>query len=90
MTMDLEDEFRELQPKRVRTRFVGSAGGIAFLSGAAVAGKCMMWIGMFKPGLTPNSEILNYWPGFLLGGAVLGFPAAYAARLFYDFYLSNE
>ncbi len=82
--MDLYDEWRELRPKRMRSRFVGSAGGIAFVAGAALAGQCMIWMGMFQPGKTPNSTILNYWPGFLTGGVLLGFPAAYLARRFYD------
>jgi hypothetical protein len=50
---------------------MGSAGVIGSLLGAAAAGQCMIWLGMFKPGTTPNEQILNYWPGFLTG-AVLG------------------
>ena len=88
--MDLYDELREFKPKCIRTRFVGSAGGIAFLGGAAIAGQCMIWMGMFRPGTTPNSEILAYWPGFLLGGVFFGFLATFAARTFYDFYLDND
>ncbi len=88
--MDLYDKFREMRPKRIRSRFVGSAGGIAFVAGAAIAGQCMIWLGMFKPGVTHNSEILNYWPGFLAGGLLLGFFAAIVARIFYDFYLEND
>lgn len=88
--MDLYEEFRERHPRRIRSRFVGSAGGLAFLGGAAIAGKCMIWLGMFQPGVTPNGDILSYWPGFLVGGMVLGIPAAIAARIFYDFYLQSD
>jgi hypothetical protein len=54
-----------------RTKVMGSAGVIGTLLGAAAAGQCMIWAGMFRPGTTPNEQILNYWPGFLIG-AVLG------------------
>ena len=82
--VELYDEVRELRPKRIRSRFVASAGGIAFVGGTAFAGQCMIWMGMFQPGTTPNSQILDYWPGFLTGGVLLGLPAAYLARLLYD------
>ncbi len=88
--MDIYDELREMRPKRICSRFVGSAGGIAFVAGAAFAGQCMIWLGMFKPGVTPNSEILAYWPGFLTGAVLLGFPAAIAAPIFYDSYLNGD
>ena len=88
--MDLHDELREFKPKRIRTRFVASAGGIAFVAGAAIAGQFVIWMGLFRPGTTPNSEILGYWPGFLVGGVLLGFPAAFAARKAYDSYLDNN
>jgi hypothetical protein len=39
----------------------------------------MVAAGWFKPGETPNSRILDYWPGFLAGGAILGGIAAIAA-----------
>lgn len=87
---DIDDKLRELRPKRIRSRFVGSAGGIAFVAGAVLAGQCMIWLGFFKPGTTPNSEILNYWPGFLFGGVLLGLPAAIGSRIFYDFYLQAD
>lgn len=88
--MDVYDKLCELRAKRIRSRFVGSAGGIAFVAGVAFAGKCMIWLGMFKTGITPNGEILAFWPGFLTGGVVLGFPAAAAARVFYDFYCEPD
>ena len=78
--MDLYDELRELKPKRIRSRFVASAGGIAFVAGTALAGQCMIWMGMFQPGTTPIGEVLDYWPGFLTGGVLLGFLAAYLAH----------
>jgi hypothetical protein len=84
------DEFQELRRNRPRTRFVGSAGMIAFLAGLALSGQVMIWLGMFKPGVTPNSQIIEYWPGFLFGGALLGFLASFAARIFYDFYCTDD
>ncbi|XZE45084.1 hypothetical protein SH467x_000287 [Pirellulaceae bacterium SH467] len=68
----------------MRTRVVGSAGGLAFMAGVFLAGKIMIVLGMFQPGKTPNSEILNYWLGFLVGGCLAGFPAAFVARLLFD------
>ena len=44
----------------------------------------MIWLGWFEPGKTPNGQILNYWPGFLLGGLLLGIPALLVARKIYD------
>jgi hypothetical protein len=46
--------------------------------------ECMIWLGWFEPGKTPNGQILNYWPGFLLGGLLLGIPALLVARKIYD------
>lgn len=84
----LEDWF--VQPRRrARSRVMGSAGGLAFMAGVFLAGKIMIWLGMLSPGQTPNSEILNYWPGFLIGGCVLGIPAAIGARLLYDKFQSD-
>lgn len=88
--MDVYDQLCEMRAKRIRSRFVGSAGSIAFVAGTAFAGKCMIWLGMFKPGITPNEDILAYWPGFLIGGVVLGGAAAAAARIFYDFYCEPD
>ncbi len=77
--MDLDDEFRQIRELRrsPRNRVMNSAGGIFFLAGAAVAGKCMIWLGYFQPGQTPTGDILDYWPGFLTGGCILGFSARY-------------
>jgi hypothetical protein len=57
--------------KSARTRVFGSAGVLGFLLGAFAAGQVMIWLGFFKPGVTPHSEILDHWPGFFTG-AVLG------------------
>lgn len=67
-----------------RSRTTGSAGSIAFFAGAALAGQCMIWIGWFEPGKTPNGEILVYWPGFLCGGLLLSIPSLLMARRLYD------
>jgi hypothetical protein len=69
---------------RNQSRFVGGAGTVGFMAGAALAGQSMIWMGFFKPGETPNSQVLNYWPGFLTGGLALGFAAAFAARLIWS------
>lgn len=55
-----------------RTKVMGSAGLIGALLGAALSGQVMIWLGMFKPGVTPNEQILNYWPGFLTGATLGG------------------
>lgn len=83
------EERIDRRPRRVRSRVMGSAGGLAFMAGALLAGKIMIWLGMFSPGQTPNSEILDYWPGFLIGGCVLGVPAAIGARVLYDRFQSE-
>lgn len=84
MKVFFDDDLSDMRPRRIRSRVVGSAGGIAFVAGVVIAGQFMIWMGMFKPGTTPNSEILDYWPGFLAGGVLLGFPAAFFARKLYD------
>jgi hypothetical protein len=66
-----------------RTKVMGSAGAIGSLLGAAAAGQLMVWFGMFKPGVTPSAQILNYWPGFLTGAIVGGALCLTAALLVY-------
>lgn len=58
--------------KSARTKVMGSAGVLGSLFGAAGAGQIMIWLGFFKPGVTPNEQILHYWPGFLVGAVVGG------------------
>lgn len=84
--MALGDEIRDAYRfhRTWRSRTTGSAGAIAFLAGAALAGQCMIWLGWFEPGKTPNGQILDYWPGFLFGGLLLGVPALLVARKVYD------
>ena len=72
---------RWLYFRRPRHRFVGAAGVIGAMAGAAIAGQLMIWAGCFRPGVTPNDQILDYWPGFLAGAAVLGFATSFAARV---------
>ncbi len=50
----------------------------------------MIWMGLFKPGITPNEEILADWPGFRVVGVVLGFAAVQATSIFYDFYFEPD
>ncbi|HUQ70989.1 MAG TPA: hypothetical protein VM165_15785 [Planctomycetaceae bacterium] len=69
--------------RRPWQQFVGSAGVIGFLAGAALAGQIMIWCGCFRPGVTPNGEILDYWPGFLIGAAFVGFAASFVASTFW-------
>lgn len=70
--------------RNLRSRTTGSAGAIAFFAGVALAGQCMIWMGWIEPGKTPAAEIINYWPGFLFGGLLLGIPAVVGARKIYD------
>jgi hypothetical protein len=67
--------------RRPRSRFVGSAGMVGAMAGAAIAGQVMIWCGIFRPGTTPNDQILDYWPGFAAGAAIVGFAASFLARL---------
>lgn len=55
-----------------RTKVMGSAGVLGSLLGAIASGQIMIWVGLFKPGVTPNEQILQYWPGFLAGAVVGG------------------
>jgi hypothetical protein len=55
-----------------RSKVMGSTGVLGSLLGAFVSGQIMIWLGFFRPGQTPNEQILNYWPGFLVGAAVGG------------------
>ncbi|MCC6511401.1 MAG: hypothetical protein IT423_20040 [Pirellulaceae bacterium] len=80
---DVYDMWRETRPKRIRGRFIGAAGVLGFMGGAALAGQMMIWFGWFQPGTTPNSQIIDYWPGFLTGGLLLGFTATWLARRLY-------
>ncbi len=48
----------------------GGASLVGFLAGTFLAGRLMMALGWFTLGVTPNGDILDYWPGFLTGGAV--------------------
>jgi hypothetical protein len=72
-----------------RTKVMGSAGVIGSLLGAAGAGQIMIWLGLFKPGVTPNEQILHYWPGFLVG-AILGGGACLALGLLLYSFLNAE
>ncbi|MEQ1904742.1 MAG: hypothetical protein ABL888_11190 [Pirellulaceae bacterium] len=67
-----------------RTVASGSAGAIAFFAGVALAGQIMLWAGCFELGKTPAIKVLDYWPGFLTGGLLLGIPAVFTARKLYD------
>ena len=78
--MNLFDEMNEWKPNRNRSRAIGATGVIGFLAGAAMAGQLMMWLGCFSPGKTPSIEILDYWPGFLAGGLIVGFAASITSR----------
>ncbi|AMV31391.1 hypothetical protein VN12_04685 [Pirellula sp. SH-Sr6A] len=80
----MSNNWMDIHTKRMRSRVVGSAGGLAFMAGVILAGKVMIMMGMFVPGKTPNSEILDYWIGFLVGGCLAGFPAAFGARMLFD------
>jgi hypothetical protein len=80
MLDDFLDDMPHFHRRRHRSRMVGSAGILGFMAGAFLAGKVMIWCGFFRPGVTPNGVILDYWPGFLLGGAIGGTIAALGAR----------
>lgn len=67
-----------------RTKVMGGAGTIGSLLGAAAAGQAMIWLGLFKPGSTPNEKILDYWPGFLVGASVGGLTCASLALWMYS------
>lgn len=64
---------------------MGGAGLIGSLLGAAAAGQAMIWLRMFKPGVTPNEQILNYWPGFLTGAVLGGVACLTLGLLAYSF-----
>jgi hypothetical protein len=72
-----------------KTKVMGSAGVIGSLLGAAAAGQIMISLGMFKPGVTPNDQILSYWPGFLIG-AILGGIACFSLALLAYSFLNAE
>ena len=83
--MDFGDQiWRYKSSRNPRTLVSGSAGLIAFFAGVMLAGKIMVWFGFFERGKTPPMETLDYWPGFLAGGLLLGFLAVFAARKLYD------
>lgn len=67
-----------------RTKVMGSAGLLGSMFGAAAAGQLMIWLGFFRPGVTPNEQILGYWPGFLTGAAVGGVVCVLLALLIYS------
>lgn len=71
--------------KSARTKVMGSAGVLGTLFGAAGAGQIMIWLGFFKPGVTPNEQILQYWPGFLVGALVGGVACLVMGLLAYAF-----
>lgn len=66
---------------RPRRRFVAAASSIGALAGFFLAGKIMILAGCFRPGVTANSEILEYWPGFLAGIVIGAGLCSAAARL---------
>ncbi len=64
-------------------RVIGAAGVLGALGGAFLAGQAMIAVGWFRPGVTPNAEILAYWPGFLTGALIVGFTASGLARVLF-------
>jgi hypothetical protein len=73
-----------------RQRFVGGAAVLGGLLGVFLGGRVMIWFGLFQPGVTPNGEILRYWPGFLVGISVGAFVCSIAARLIHRFVNPDE
>ncbi len=82
--MDFDDLWRHKARRNPRTVVSGSAGLIAFFAGVMLAGQIMVWLGCLEPGKTSATETLDYWPGFLAGGLILGVSAVFAARKLYD------
>jgi hypothetical protein len=70
--------------RRSRTRATASVGAIACFAGIALAGQIKIFSGCFELGKTPTIKILDYWPGFLMGGLLLSVPAAFAARILFE------
>ncbi len=67
-----------------RRRFIGAAGVVGALVGASLAGQLMIVCGAFRPGVTPNVEILAWWPGFLAGALLGGGGLSGLARWWWD------
>lgn len=86
--LDLNDPLSESRKYRRSPRTIasGSAGMLGFLAGMALTGQIMIWAGCFERGKTPAMEVLDYWPGFLIGGLTVGFGAVFAARKLYDMF----